>query len=263
MTQKCLERDGSWIYVDVYGEPDGSAVVMIPGVMADSAVWGRVARRITGWPTVAVVNRRGRHPSGPLTSAYSLAAEVQDARAVMGEFTDVRSVFGWSYGGLIALSLANTTALPHVMAYEPITAPFGAAALRSLQAAHEGGDWDRSLEVVFGDIAGMPGTAIDALRADPAQWEWMRKLSRPVYHETRAIQDAPAAREFAAEAARIDLIIGERNQGRPPYGTTFDDVVRRTPRGAVHSLAGQGHVAHLEAPGELAAFVDRLRVPPA
>src|SRR5699024_9649893 len=135
--------------------------IIIPGVMADSAAWAAVAQRVTNSRTVAVVNRRGRHPSSPMTDDYSLATEVRDARAVLEEFSEVHTLFGWSYGGLIALHLANAVAVDHVIAYEPIMAPFGAAGLRRLRAAHEAADWDRSLEVVLGDIAGMPGHAIE------------------------------------------------------------------------------------------------------
>ncbi len=59
---------GSWVTVDVYGEQDGSALVIIPGVMSDAHGWRQVAENIEGWSTVAVVNRRGRQPSGPLTA---------------------------------------------------------------------------------------------------------------------------------------------------------------------------------------------------
>lgn len=87
----------------------------------------------------------------------------------------MRTVFGWSYGGLIVLTLANELRLSHVIAYEPIMAPFGAAALP-----------DR----------------------------------------------------FATEAGRVDLIVGGRNRGRAPYGTTFEDVLGRTPGSTVRELPG-------------------------
>jgi pimeloyl-ACP methyl ester carboxylesterase len=259
LIQKLVEVDGSWVSVDVHGDPDGPVIVVIPGVMADSAGWAAVARQLKGWRTVAVVNRRGRHPSGPLTDAYDIEAEVRDTEAVLREFSDVRTLFGWSYGGLIALHLANAVTVPQLIAYEPIMAPFGAAALPDLEGAHRTGDLDRIVEIALGQVTGMPGSVIESLRSDTALWVGLREVSSPIYHETRSINDAPLPQEFARKAARIDLIVGERNRGRAPYGTTFDDVARRTPRAAVHQLAGQGHLAHLEAPDELAALVSRLR----
>ncbi len=162
-TQKQVDVPDGWLSVDVYGEADGPAIVVIPGVMADAQGWAAVAQHLTGWQTVAVVNRRGRHPSGPLTREYGLHTEVRDAEAVLREFGDVRTVFGWSYGGLIALHLANKVAVPQVIAYEPIMAPFGAAALPDLRSAHTAGDLDRSVEVALAQVAGTPGEVIESL----------------------------------------------------------------------------------------------------
>jgi len=258
--QKHVEVDGSWVTVDVYGAANGPAIVVIPGVMADAAGWAAVAHHLEGWQTVAVVNRRGRHPSGPLTSGYDIQTEVGDAEAVLREFSDVRTIFGWSYGGLIALHLANTVTVPHLIAYEPIMAPFGATALPDLKSAHDTGELDRSVEVALGQVTGMPGEVIESLRSDSALWAGLRNVSSPIYSETQSLNDAPAPEEFARGAARIDLIVGERNRGMAPYGTTFDDVTRRTSRGVVHELAGQAHLAHLEAPDHLAALVNHLRI---
>lgn len=259
VTQKSIETDDGPIAVDVYGEPDGSAMIIVPGVMADSAAWGAVAQHVRSVRTVAVVNRRGRHPSSPMTADYGIETEVRDSRAVLDSFSDVTTLFGWSYGGLIALHLANAVSIEHVIAYEPIMAPFGAAGLGSLRAAHEAADWDRTLEIVLGEIAGMHDEGIEELRANASVWAGMRELSRPVYDETRAINGSPSPREFASEAARIDFIIGEANRGQAPYGKTFDDVLRLTPGAAVHQLTGQGHLAHLEAPEQLAGMIDGLR----
>ena len=258
MTQKWIETDDGRITVDVYGAPDAAAMIIIPGVMADSAAWATVAQRVTSAKTVAVVNRRGRDPSSAMTDDYSLDTEVRDARAVLNAFSDVQTLFGWSYGGLISLHLANAVAIDHVIAYEPIMAPFGADELEGLRAAHEAADWDRSLEIVLGEVTSMPDSAIEALRSNAAVWAGMRQLSRPVYDETRAMNESLSPREFATEAARIDLVIGEKNRGQAPYGRTFDDVLGLTPRAVVNQLSGQGHLAHLEAPEQLAGMIDDL-----
>lgn len=256
--QRQLKVDGGHLTVDVYGEEDGAAIVLIPGVMADADAWSAVAESLRGWDTVVVVNRRGRHPSGPLPSEYGLQTELRDAEAVLAEFSDVRTLFGWSYGGLIALHLANTVAVPHLIAYEPIMAPFGAQALPSLLEAQENRDLDQTVAVALGRVTGMPDDIIASLRADSELWGGLRKVSAPLYSETRAINDASAPAEFAQKAARIDLILGERNRGVAPYGTTFEDVARRTSRGALHVLPAQAHLAHLEAPADLAELVNLL-----
>ncbi|MEU5565047.1 alpha/beta fold hydrolase [Micromonospora musae] len=259
-SQNKVEVDGSWVTVDVYGDPDEPAIVVIPGVMADAAAWAGVAESLEGWPTVAVVNRRGRQPSGPLTDRYGLASEVEDAAAVLRSFTEVRTLFGWSYGGLIALHLANTLPVPHLIAYEPVMSPFGAKALPDLKQAHEEADLDASVTIALQQVTGMGDEMVAALRAKEATWSEMRRLSIPIYNETFAINQAPQPAKLAVHAARVDLIIGERNRGRAPYGSSFDDVALHVPGATVHELSGQGHLAHLGAPDRLAGLMNRLRV---
>ncbi|WP_045747408.1 alpha/beta fold hydrolase [Actinoplanes rectilineatus] len=256
--QKYVEVDQGRVTVDVHGEPDQPAIVLIPGAMADAAAWSAVARHLDGWPTVAVVNRRGREPSGPLPDGYGLATEIEDAAAVLRGFTDVRTLFGWSYGGLIALHLANIRPVPHLIAYEPVMAPFGAAALPDLRRAQDDGDLDASITVALQQVTGMDDATTAALRADTATWSELRRLGAPAYRETLAINEAARPAVLAARAARVDLVVGERNRGRAPYGTSFDDVARHVPGAVVHELTGQGHLAHLDAPGHLASLVSRL-----
>lgn len=258
--QNSVAVDGSWVTVDVYGDPDGPAIVVIPGAMADAAAWSGVARHLDGWQTVAVVNRRGRHPSGPMTDAYTLTTEVDDAAAVLREFTDVRSLFGWSYGGLIALHLANTLPVPQVIAYEPVAAPFGARALPDLRHAQDDADLDAIVEVALRQVTGTPDEMIRSLRSEESIWADLRRFGTTIHAETLAINEAARPENLAVRATRVDLILGELNRARAPYGTSFEDVARRVPGATVHELSGQGHLAHREAPGHLAALVNRLRV---
>ncbi|WP_217271369.1 alpha/beta fold hydrolase [Frigoribacterium sp. VKM Ac-2836] len=258
MIQNRVPVRGSEIAVDIYGNAEGPTILMIPGVMADAASWAAVAQRLEGWSAVAVLNRRGRHPSGPLTQEYSLELEVEDALTALRRLPTVQTLFGWSYGALIALHAANEHAVPHLIGYEPIMAPFGAAALPGLERAHDAGDLDVSVEVALREVAGMPDAVIESLRADDAVWPELRRLSTPIHAETRAINDAPRPAGLAEQAQRVDLIVGERNRGQAPYGTTFEGIAGLLPDAAVHVLGGQGHLAHLEAPSELATIVDIL-----
>lgn len=250
--------EGSWVTVDVYGEADRPGLVVVPGAMADAHAWRHVATALGTWPSVGVVNRRGRAPSGPLTGSYSLRAEVEDLGVVLDTFAGTRALFGWSYGGLIALLAADARPLDHVIAYEPVIRPFGRKALPELKAASENGDRDGVVETVLRQVAGLGADQVAALRADAPGWATLRDLSGPTYAETAAINEAQPPGELARAAARVDLLVGERNRGTAPYGTSFDDVRQRVPRARVHTLPGQGHLAHLEAPAELARLVDAL-----
>ena len=115
--------NGSWVTVDVYGDAEASGLIIVPGSMSDAHEWRSVAGAITAWPSVVVLNRRGRSPSGPQTDAYSVQTEVEDLKAVLGNFSGASALFGWSYGGLIILLAANELSMRQVIAYEPVMRP--------------------------------------------------------------------------------------------------------------------------------------------
>lgn len=256
--QKTIDRpDDGWVTVEIHGDPQAETLLVIPGAMSDARAWRHVAGALTAWPTIAVLNRRGRPPSADLPADYSLATEVEDAAGVLRELPQVTGVFGWSYGGLIALMLADQQPLPQVIAYDPVMRPFGAHALADLHAADAAGDTSRTVEIVCGEISGMDAEQIQALRAQPEVWEGMRDLARPVAAETAAF-NAVTLSALARLARRTDLIVGGLHQGRAPYGTSFEDVRALVPHAAAHELPGQGHMAHLEDPAALARVLDEL-----
>ena len=257
--QKELSVGGdSWVTVDVYGEPHAPGLVVVPGAMSDAYTWRHVATALDAWPSVTVVNRRGRTPSGPLTSTYSLRAEVEDLGVILDEFESTQALFGWSYGGLIALLAANERPMRQVIAYEPVMRPFGSHALPDLNAAEETADWDATVEIVNRQISGFSAAQVEDLRADRHGWAALRRLSGPLYAELAALNAAPPPDEMARQADQVDLIIGQCNHGTAPYGTSFDDVRRRVTRAEVHVLPGQGHLAHIQAPTELGHLLNSL-----
>ncbi|MEV1044385.1 alpha/beta hydrolase [Streptomyces sp. NPDC049916] len=253
--------DAGWVTVDVYGDPEAPGLVVVPGAMSDAAGWGGVASAIDAWPSVAVVNRRGRAPSGPLADGYGLETEVADLRTVLDAFAGTEALFGWSYGGLIALLAAGERPLRQVIAYEPVMRPFGLDVLPDLRAATDLADWDAVVELVHRRIAGLAPEVVASLRADRGTWQALRALAGPVYAELAALYGPPLPGELARRADRVDLIVGGTNRGTAPYGTSFDDVAERVPRAGIHVLPGQGHMAHLEAPEELGRLLSTLATP--
>ncbi|MGX9890495.1 alpha/beta fold hydrolase [Streptomyces sp. NPDC002276] len=257
--QKRLPVGGdSWVTVDVYGEPDAPGLVVVPGMMSDAHTWRHVAGAIDAWPSVVVVNRRGRASSGPLTDSYSLRTEVEDLGVVLDEFASTRALFGWSYGGLITLLATNHRPIPQVIAYEPVMQPFGRCAVPDLKHAAETADWDRCVEIVNRQISGFSTAHVEELRADQDGWAILRRLSGPLYAELGALNAAPPADVMARQADQVDLIIGQRNRTTAPYGTSFDNVRQLVAHAGVHELPGQGHLAHLQAPAELGHLLNNL-----
>ena len=261
MIQKAIPLADGHLTVDVYGDPEGDpadSLVVLPGVMSDARAWRRFAAALTTWARVIVVNRRGRAPSSELPEGHSLLTEVADLGAVLDAFA-ARQLFAWSFGGLVALHAANARRLDHVIAYEPVMAPFGEHALPALEAAHEAADWDAAVEIINVDVSGFDADHVAGLRANEHAWRMLEELARPLYPELRAIATASVPAEFGARAHRIDVLIGEDDLGAAPYGTSVADVLSLTPRARTHTVPGQGHMAHLEDPSGLAALVDTLR----
>lgn len=248
----------SWVTVDVYGDGDQPGLLVVPGVMSDAKGWRHVARAMTAWPSVGVVNRRGRTPSGSLGDEYSIRTEIDDLTYVLEQIGEPRALFGWSYGGLIALLLASERPVEHVIAYEPVEPGFGGHALPSLQEAHELGDWDSSVEIVNRQISGFSTEHVEVLRANSDGWATLRQLSEPLYAELVALSLAEIPGSLASRAGLVDLIIGEDNIGMAPYGTSFEQVRDRLPQADVHRLPGQGHLAHVDAPEALGRMLDSL-----
>ncbi|NNG35014.1 alpha/beta fold hydrolase [Nakamurella aerolata] len=257
---RLLRPDGSWVCLDGYGDTSGPGLVIVPGVMSDASGWRQVASSVTAWPSVWVVNRRGRTPSGPLGRDYSMATEVGDLSAVLEAIGEQRSVFGWSYGGLITLLLARNRALRQVIAYEPVDPTFGNAALPSLRAADAAQDWDAAVRIVNEDVSGFSAEYVRSLRTDEPAWATLRRLSVPLYRELSALSRADLDAELGSRATRIDLIIGSRNVDSDPYGAAFRQIENQLGRHTVTQLPEQGHLAHLEAPVALGRLLDQLAI---
>ncbi len=112
-----LSSDGTTISHTTTGS--GPGIVVVPGNnrMAHNYEW--LATALSGSFTVHVMERRGRGGSGPQGEHYSLAREVEDLEAVLTS-TGSTSVFGHSYGGLIALRAASLhRSIEKLVVYEP------------------------------------------------------------------------------------------------------------------------------------------------
>ncbi|MCX5328633.1 hypothetical protein [Streptomyces sp. NBC_00140] len=83
-------------------------------------------------------------------------------------------------------------------------------------------------------------------------------MSGPLYAELGALNAAPPWDVVARQAGHVDLIIGQCNRGTALYGTSFDTVRQHVAHAAVHELADQGHLAHLQAPAELGHLLNNL-----
>ncbi|NIH88201.1 alpha/beta fold hydrolase [Amycolatopsis granulosa] len=233
---------------------DGPPLVVLPGVMADATSWRPVVEALPLPNPVIVINRRGRAPSGPLGDGYSVRTEIDDLHHVLDALGGAVDLFGWSYGALIALDAATERQdLRSVVAYEPVSGPFGTDALKPLRAAE--GDLDRAVEIVNRVVSGFSAEYVAALRESPV-WPVLRPLAHPLATELAAINDhTPAFDRYRDLDIPVTLLLGEVNEGVEPYGTAFGRFERALPQARRTVLPGQGHLAHAQAPEVLAEFL--------
>ena len=237
----------------------GAPLVIVPGVMADAQSWLPVAEAITALNPVVIVNRRGRSPSPDLGSDYGIPIEIDDLSSLVSSIGEPVHLFGWSYGGLIAIEAA-VRGLPvrTLTAYEPVSRPFVPEAIEPVREALARGDAGRAVEIINIDVSGFDAEYVTALRETPA-WETLCRLSLPLAEELSAIDRfEPSYDDYAAIESPMSLIIGELNVGHAPYGTAFDRFSQAMLNARVHRLAGQGHLAHVEDPSALARQISAV-----
>jgi pimeloyl-ACP methyl ester carboxylesterase len=246
-----LEASGTRLSAEV--RPGrGTPVVIVPGIMADAVTWRSVVTHIDLPNPVVALNRRGRASSSALGADYSAAVEVDDLRQTIGAFGAVHLV-GWSYGALIALEAAlGSDRVRSVTAYEPVSGPFAPEAVEPIRAAIAAGDLDRAVTLVNTDVSGFSDAYVADLRRSPA-WPVLRTLAPPLGEELAAINAyRPALDAYRHLTVPVTLILGELNEGTAPYGTAFAPFATALPQAPVTRLPGQGHLAHVDAPAELA-----------
>lgn len=114
---RVTSADGTPIAVERSGA--GPPLVCIHGTSATRSTWDGFAAALPGMECIRY-DRRGRGDSGD-AGEYSLAREVEDARAVVEHVGDPESVgvFGHSFGGIVAFELARGTPLDRLVLYEP------------------------------------------------------------------------------------------------------------------------------------------------
>jgi len=115
--ERVTSKDGTELAVERSGS--GPPLVCIHGTSATRTAWEGFADEVSGVECVRY-DRRGRGDSGD-AGEYSLAREVDDARAVVEHVGDPASVgvFGHSFGGIVAFELAREIPLDRVILYEP------------------------------------------------------------------------------------------------------------------------------------------------
>jgi len=256
--------------IPVTDEGQGPAVLLLHSGSADRSSWARVAAALAGRFRVLRFDRwtyRDGHADPAPAGAETMAAEVADVLAVVAAAGERPLLVGHSSGAVVALesALADPSAFRAMVLYEPPVAvdePLGGDTLRRARAALDAGDPDRAITIHMREIAGAGRPMVAALRRLPPVWQVIRGHAAAQITDDEAIESLGVG---LGRYARLDLPVLLLGGGRSPahMRARLDALAAVLPRlEEVVILEGQGHMANLRAPGEvarvIAAFADRL-----
>jgi pimeloyl-ACP methyl ester carboxylesterase len=251
--------DGVRLACEVSGE--GPALVMVHG--AGSARWSfdLVRRGLEPRFTVWALDRRGRGDSGD-GDGYALEGEFDDVAAAVREAGPGATLFGHSYGALVAAGAAGRLdGLPRFALYEP---PMGGVLaddgwIDRYEALVEAGDAAAAVRAFLHDVGGYSHDEVDAMEDTPI-WERRLEIAPTAPRELRA------ERALALERLRLGelgvpclLLVGSESPDWARRST--DAFAAAIPDATVHTLEGHGHGANLSGPELVASELERFLRP--
>jgi pimeloyl-ACP methyl ester carboxylesterase len=233
---------------------DGPPLLLVHGISASHLRWAPVIPALSEHFTVYAFDRRGRGGSGD-TEGYEIEREFADTAAAIDAIaadSGPVNYLGHSYGAMTGLEAALLTSnIRKMVLYEPpyrlnepfISPPDSVARLEERLAA---GDRDGVVEVMMGELVGVPPGALAEMRTTPA-WAARMAAAHTIPRELRAVEDY----RFEPERFRgVDVptlfLLGGAS---PPHmHRATHAAAEALPNAQVVVLPGQGHVAMDSAP---------------
>ena len=247
----------------------GPGLVVVGGVLSEGSDYMALADALGGGFEVHIMERRARPGSGPQRPDHSLDDECADLAAVTAA-TGSASVFGHSFGGLVALETARRQPIfDEVFVYEP------GVPIRGQLRAEWLDDYQRRLE--HGDRRGAFAHMVKSAGFAPAplaimpvwyvrlvlrvairgqKWATMDRLleANLVEHRLQATLDAPSPERFSTITART-ILLGGAKSPESISGPLLDEIAAAIPDSVVELLPGIGHLAPQDQPDRVASAV--------
>lgn len=261
-------RDGTSIAFTSLGS--GPGIVVVPGTLRAGRHYAELAAALAADFTVHTVDRRGRGGSGPQRPGHGIAAETADLAAVLAH-TGATTVFGHSYGGLVALETAfrePEARIERLALYEPavsINGSIGSDWLPELDEAIAAGRIDHAVSTMLVGldlIGGLRTLSIEErqqLVRLVLRGELLRDaeaLLPTVHAETDVITSLDSSGDrYAAITTDTLLLSGQR--GPAHLKKTAEVLAATMPNATIGTVERAGHNGpDIEAPREIA---ERLR----
>lgn len=223
----------------------GSAISLLP-----------LAEHLAADFEVVLINLRGHGTSGWDQSPPHITHMIDDVLAVTDAVGPVTTLFGYSYGAVIALetALAAPEHFTRLALYEPpLPISYPLPDITHLEHRIAAGDYEQLLLDITPAAGGFSTAELATLRSDPL---WMSKVAHaPTLVPTmRILASLPAAVDrYAALTLPTRLIVGTTSA--PYILDAADHLAAAVPGLTRETLHGQGHhVDHHLLAASLAAF---------
>ncbi|MBX0285519.1 alpha/beta hydrolase [Halomicroarcula sp. F28] len=248
--QTVTSTDGTSIAYEDHG--DGHPLVLLHGGSATRHAWEPLRRALGPEFRFVVPDRRGRGDSGD-AAAYSLAREVADLRAVLDDIDGDVSVFGHSYGAVVALETARETDIDRLVLYEP-PVPVGDRDTDDLTGRLRehcvAGDRVGAMKLFYREEVGIPDPERLPVWPDGIDFA----LADTVLREQAAL-DAYELPEAPDIDSPVALLTGE--QSAPHLRGAAQELETRLPESRLVEVDA-GHVGIQSAPDSVAAALSDL-----
>jgi acetyltransferase/esterase len=265
VTQHRTEVPGGSIYYRTQGT--GPALVLMGGGASNADTLAPFAARLAEHCTVVTYDRRGysrSHAEDPAAGPAGIARHSDDARRLIaGLGPGAASVFGTSFGALIALDLAAAApaAISTLIVHEP---PLG-----QLLAAGDRQPFDLNIDSRkdAGSVLDAIAASVGVKRGHPGGDAAGRPEVRPADVELFIRRDVPAIGGYHLDLARLRpmtgriIVTGSRDsRGFYPYQCALQ--LARHLGTPLAELPGN-HAGMIQQPAEFAIHVEKLLWPPA
>jgi pimeloyl-ACP methyl ester carboxylesterase len=206
--------------------------------------------------TLVSIDRRGHGSSGDSLAPYTITREFEDLATIIDTFDEPVSVFGHSYGALVAL---GATPLAHnlvkLVLYEPPCGVFNVsdALLERLDELARRGEQEKLMAEFLVDFVGVDAPLLQAERSK-ADWSVRVAAAATIpreLHSARTWKPNPA--DYSTVTTPAVLLLGTASSAWERKGTENARALIKNSR--VVPLEGQGHIATATAPELLAAKI--------
>jgi len=246
--QTVTSNDGTSIAYERHGS--GPSIVLLHGSSATRQAWEAVVPHLTDKFNLILPDRRGRGDSGD-AEAYSLDREVADLSALLDAVDTRTTVFGHSFGGLVALAAAEEINFGRLVLYEPAVLvgdhrdnDLAARMQRQLDV----GVRENAMKLFFQEAAGVPAPEQLPIWPHDVRFD----LAETVVRENEAVESYDLPERPAISCPTL-LLTGDRGPEHLRTGVrTLSD---RVPSSRLVEFDEVGHVGIQSAPERVADAV--------